>query len=211
MRVCSLRDRTRMDGHTVGWTDRRERLTVEHEWGVTRRRKRQRTQKKRSTDRRSTKWILKTKKSEFLSAVVPACYRATRNRRNRKMCDNNGHSRKSVAEGAQKKPRGKNKNSTVLSRHYCVTHLIIRKIPACPLGLAGLRELIRHRRPPPPAVRPLYSNFDWLEGLASWPATNLILPSSLAAGTTDCLPTPPVFLRPTFPFLLGAACWARPE
>jgi hypothetical protein len=27
---------------------------------------------------------------------------------------------------------------------------------------------------PPPAVRPFYSNFDWLEGLASWPATNLI-------------------------------------
>jgi hypothetical protein len=25
MRVCSLRDWTRMDGHTVGWTDRRER------------------------------------------------------------------------------------------------------------------------------------------------------------------------------------------
>jgi hypothetical protein len=42
-----------------------------------------------------------------------------------------------------------------------------------PLGLAGLRELIR-RRPPPPAVRPFYSNFDWLEGLASWPATNLL-------------------------------------
>jgi hypothetical protein len=40
-----------------------------------------------------------------------------------------------------------------------------------PLGLAGLRELIRRRRrrPPPPAVRPFYSNFDWLEGLASWP------------------------------------------
>jgi hypothetical protein len=34
---------------------------------------------------------------------------------------------------------------------------------------------------------------------------------SLAAGRTDCLPAPPVFLRPTFPFLLGAACWARPE
>jgi hypothetical protein len=39
------------------------------------------------------------------------------------------------------------------------------------LGLAGLRELIRRR---PPAVRPFYSNFDWLEGLASWPATNLL-------------------------------------
>jgi hypothetical protein len=33
----------------------------------------------------------------------------------------------------------------------------------------------------------------------------------VAAGTTDCLPAPPVFLRPTFPFLWGAACWARPE
>jgi hypothetical protein len=45
-----------------------------------------------------------------------------------------------------------------------------------PLGLAGLRELIRRRRRrrPPPAVRPFYSNFDWLEGLASWPATNLL-------------------------------------
>jgi formate hydrogenlyase subunit 4 len=43
------------------------------------------------------------------------------------------------------------------------------------LGLAGLRELIRRRRPPPPAVQPFYSNFDWLEGLASWPATNLLL------------------------------------
>jgi hypothetical protein len=27
MRVCSLRDRTRMDGQTVGWTDGRERST----------------------------------------------------------------------------------------------------------------------------------------------------------------------------------------
>jgi hypothetical protein len=35
------------------------------------------------------------------------------------------------------------------------------------LGLAGLRELICRRRrrppPPPPAVRPFYSNFDWLD------------------------------------------------
>jgi hypothetical protein len=84
-----------------------------------------------------------------------------------------------------------------------------------PLGLAGLRELIRGRPPPPAAaaVRPFYSNFDWLEGLASWPATNLLpyLEPTVAAGTTDCLSAPPVFLRPTFPFLLGAACWARPE
>jgi hypothetical protein len=29
------------------------------------------------------------------------------------------------------------------------------------LALAGLRELIRRRRPP--AVRPFYSNFDWLD------------------------------------------------
>jgi hypothetical protein len=30
------------------------------------------------------------------------------------------------------------------------------------LKLAGLRELIR-RRPPAAAVRPFYSNFDWLD------------------------------------------------
>jgi hypothetical protein len=29
---------------------------------------------------------------------------------------------------ARKRNQGKNKNITVLSRHYCVTHLIIRKI-----------------------------------------------------------------------------------
>jgi hypothetical protein len=84
-----------------------------------------------------------------------------------------------------------------------------------PLGLAGLRELIRRRRRRA-AVRPFYSNFDWVEGLASWPATNLLRYTvpSLASGTTDCLPAlpcPPVFLRHTFPFLLGEACWARPE
>jgi hypothetical protein len=47
-----------------------------------------------------------------------------------------------------------------------------------PLGLAGLRELIRRRRRPAAAaaVRPFYSNFDWVEGLASWPATNLLIP-----------------------------------
>jgi hypothetical protein len=59
-----------------------------------------------------------------------------------------------------------------------------------PLGLAGLRELIRRRRRRPPAVRPFYSNFDWLEGLASWPATDLLttVPTSrLAAGTYDGL------------------------
>jgi hypothetical protein len=62
--------------------------------------------------------------------------------------------------------------------------------PSMPLGLAGLRELIRRR--PPPAVRPFYSNFDWLEGLASCPATNLLCTvPSLDAGTTDCLPVPP--------------------
>jgi hypothetical protein len=47
-----------------------------------------------------------------------------------------------------------------------------------PLGLAGLQELICRRRrsrlPLPAAVRPFYSNFDWLERLASWPATNLL-------------------------------------
>jgi hypothetical protein len=32
------------------------------------------------------------------------------------------------------------------------------RIPACPFGLAGLRELIRRRR-----RRPFYSNFDWLD------------------------------------------------
>jgi hypothetical protein len=33
-----------------------------------------------------------------------------------------------------------------------------------PLGLASLRELIRRRRRrPPPAVRPFYSNFDWID------------------------------------------------
>jgi hypothetical protein len=53
----------------------------------------------------------------------------------------------------------------------------------------------------PAAVRPFYSSFDWLEGQVP----------SLAAGTTDCLPAPPAFLQPMFPFLLGAACWARPE
>jgi hypothetical protein len=94
-----------------------------------------------------------------------------------------------------------------------------------PLGLAGLRELIRRRPPPPPPVRPFYSNFDWLspvrpfysnfdwlEGLASCPATNLLQYLAwLPVRRTACLPRPPVFLRPTFPFLLGAACWARPE
>jgi hypothetical protein len=35
----------------------------------------------------------------------------------------------------RKRNQAKNKNITVLSRHYCVTRLIIRKIPACPLGL----------------------------------------------------------------------------
>jgi hypothetical protein len=39
--------------------------------------------------------------------------------------------------------------------------LFLRYYPSMPLGLAGLRELIR--RPPPPAVRPFYSNFDWLD------------------------------------------------
>jgi hypothetical protein len=48
-----------------------------------------------------------------------------------------------------------------------------------PLGIAGLRDLIRHPPPAPPApappvVQPFYSNSDWLEGLASWPATNLL-------------------------------------
>jgi hypothetical protein len=73
------------------------------------------------------------------------------------------------------------------------------------LGLAGLQELILRPPPPPPAaaaVRPFYSNFDWLDyglpgvawlarpGLASWPTTNLpgTTVPSLATGTTDCLP-----------------------
>jgi hypothetical protein len=39
----------------------------------------------------------------------------------------------------------------------------------------------------------------------------IVLVPSLAAGTMDCLPAPPVFLRPKFSFLLGATCWACPE
>jgi hypothetical protein len=35
MRVCSLRDRTRMDGQTVGWTDGRERSTITLAWDYT--------------------------------------------------------------------------------------------------------------------------------------------------------------------------------
>jgi hypothetical protein len=82
--------------------------------------------------------------------------------------------------------------------------------PSMPLGLAGLRELIRRRRPAAAAaaaVRPFYSNFDWLEGLASWPAawppgrplTYYRTYSSLpvAAGTTDCLPAPPSWFPAT--------------
>jgi hypothetical protein len=57
--------------------------------------------------------------------------------------------------------------------HTCVQGIIHG---ACPdhntlisqhaLGLAGLRESIRRRRRPPPpaaAVRPFYSNLDWLD------------------------------------------------
>jgi hypothetical protein len=58
--------------------------------------------------------------------------------------------------------------------------------------------------PPSPAAaafRPFYSNFDWLEGLASWLATNLLpyLAYLVAAGTgtADCLPAPPAFLPAT--------------
>jgi hypothetical protein len=40
-----------------------------------------------------------------------------------------------------------------------------------PLGLAGLQELILR---PAAAVRPFHSSFDWPEGLASWPATDLL-------------------------------------
>jgi hypothetical protein len=55
--------------------------------------------------------------------------------------------------------------------------------PSMPLGLAvGYRYASRSPRINPPAgrpaaaaVRPFYSSFDWLEGLASWPATNLLL------------------------------------
>jgi hypothetical protein len=43
-----------------------------------------------------------------------------------------------------------------------------------PLGLAGFREYILWPVAAAAAVRPFYSNFDWLEGLASWPVTNLL-------------------------------------
>jgi hypothetical protein len=60
----------------------------------------------------------------------------------------------------------------VFADEVWVTNILISdvthhtSIPACPLGLAGLRELIRRRQRPPPAaaaVRPFYSNFDWLD------------------------------------------------
>jgi hypothetical protein len=83
------------------------------------------------------------------------------------------------------------------------------------LGLAGLRELIRRRRRRPAgrpaaaaaAVRPFYSTVDWLEGLASWPAIDLLTTvPSLSAGSlrrTACLPL--LFsCDPRFLF-----CWGR--
>jgi hypothetical protein len=44
-----------------------------------------------------------------------------------------------------------------------MNYSMVRYIPACPLGLAGRRESIRRRPPPAAAVRPFYSNFDWLD------------------------------------------------
>jgi hypothetical protein len=57
-----------------------------------------------------------------------------------------------------------------------------------PLWLASFQELIL-RPAAPAAVQTFYSNFDLLEGLASWPATNL-LPylALLPVGRTACLP-----------------------
>jgi hypothetical protein len=59
------------------------------------------------------------------------------------------------------------------SLHYTIPVLYlvgtpVSYFPSMPLGLAGLRELIRRRRRPPPpapaaAVRLFYSNFDWLD------------------------------------------------
>jgi hypothetical protein len=68
------------------------------------------------------------------------------------------------------------KKMSDLDKKILDEYVVIRLFPSMPLGLAGLRELIRRRFwPPPPAVRTFYSNFDWLEGLASWPATNLLI------------------------------------
>jgi hypothetical protein len=59
------------------------------------------------------------------------------------------------------------------SIYECGTVAVSIINPSMPLGLAGFRELIL-RPAAAAAVRPFYSNFDWLEGLASWPATNLL-------------------------------------